>query len=95
MVTVDLHASLLGDGLGDVDGGDGSESLAALAGGEGELELRFLSLAGEFLGFGDFLGFTLGTDGLEALGVAEIAFGCLRRPCLGAGGSCGRSRASL
>lgn len=74
LVTVELDAcGAVGNSLGNVAGGDGTECLAALAGGEGELEFEALEFGGEFFGFGEFLCFTFGADFLQFVKLLEVA----------------------
>ena len=61
--------------LMDVHVRDGAECLAALARGKGEGRFEFADLGGELLGDDDFLGFALGTAGLEGFDVAEVCLG--------------------
>jgi len=83
VVTVDDDAGLLLDGFGDVGGGNGTEGLAGLAGGQLELDDELADGARLVLRGLEFGRLADGALGLELLGLVQVAAAGLQGQALG------------
>lgn len=83
VVAVHGEFGLIEQGLGEVGGGDRAEGLAALAGGDLEVDGGFAERGGGFLGSGDFGSLAGGAFGLEGVGPVQVAFGRFQGQALG------------